>query len=193
MNYPNNINKNYHKKISYSNRGMDLEDLINETNKYYLEIDKALIYKKPTPIGIDKVSFENNSKIITKAYFKEPSTLDYNGLYKGRYVEFEAKETQSKTAFPLSNIHKHQIDHLKKVILHNGIGFLIIRMNNVDYYLDGKNLLLYINNNDRKSIPYEYIVDNGYELKYNYNKGINYLDIVDKLYFDKGDNYGKEK
>ena len=97
MNYPNSIKKDYHKKTSYSNRGMDLEELINETNKYYLEIDKAIIYKKPTPIGIDKVCYDNNSKIITKAYFKEPSTLDYNGLYKGRYVEFEAKETKSKS------------------------------------------------------------------------------------------------
>ncbi len=183
MNYPNNINKNYRKKISYSNRGMDLEDLINETNKYYLDVNKALIYKKPTPIGIDKVSYENNSKIITKAYFKEPSTLDYNGLYKGKYIEFEAKETQSKSSFPLQNIHEHQIRHLEKVIEHDGIGFLIIRINNKDYYLDGKKIIDYISNNVRKSIPYEYIVQNGYELKYNYNTGINYLDIVDKLYF----------
>ncbi len=191
MNYPNSIKKDYHKKTSYSNRGMDLEELINETNKYYLEIDKAIIYKKPTPIGIDKVCYDNNSKIITKAYFKEPSTLDYNGLYKGRYVEFEAKETKSKSSFPLQNIHNHQIEHLKKVLKHKGIGFLIIRIHNIDYYLDGKYLIDYINTNERKSIPYDYIVENGHKLQYNYNKGINYLDIVDKLYFDKGENYGK--
>ena len=191
MNYPNKINKSYHKSISYSNRGMDLEELINETNTYYLEIDKALIYKKPTPIGIDKVCYENNSKIITKAYFKEPSTLDYNGLYKGKYVEFEAKETKSKTSFPIQNIHKHQINHLKNVLKHHGIGFLIIRMNSTDFYLDGRDLINYIDNNQRKSIPYDYIVQYGYKLKYNYNKGINYLDIVDKLYFDEGDNYVK--
>ena len=183
MNYPNNINKNYHKTISHSNRGMDLENLINETNQYYLEIDKALIFKKPTPIGIDKVSYENNSKIITRAYFKEPSTLDYNGLYKGKYIEFEAKETNSKTSFPLRNIHNHQIKHLRSVLNHGGIGFLIIRINNVDYYLGGNDLISYIDNNNRQSIPYEYIVKNGYELKYNYNKGLNYLDIIDELYF----------
>ena len=183
MNYPNSIQKNYHKTISYSNRGMDLEDIINETNQYYLEIDKALIYKKPTPIGIDKVSYENNSKIITKAYFKEPSTLDYNGLYNGRYIEFEAKETKSKTSFPIQNIHKHQINHLEKVLKHRGIGFLIIKMNNIIFYLDGKDLINYLHDNQRKSIPYEYIVKNGYELQYHYSKGINYLDIVDKLYY----------
>ena len=183
MNYPNNMNKKYHKTISYSNRGMMLEELINITNQYYLDNDKALIFKKPTPIGIDKVTYDNNSKIITRAYFKEPSTLDYNGLYKGKYVEFEAKETNSKTAFPLQNIHKHQINHLRKVIEHGGIGFLIIRLLNNDYYLDGKDFINYIDNNSRKSIPFDYIIKNGYLLTYNYNSGLNYLDIIDELYF----------
>ena len=194
MNYPNNMNKKYHKPISYSNRGMQLEDLINETNTYYLEIDKALIFKKPTPIGIDKVVYENNSKIITKAYFKEPSTLDYNGLYRGKYIEFEAKETKSKTSFPLQNIHPHQIKHLKSVLKHGGIGFLIIRINNSDYYLAGNDFISYIESENRKSIPLDYIISKGYLLNYNYNKGLNYLDVVDTLYFDKGDAYGnKEK
>ena len=180
MNYPNKIDKNYKKNITYSNRGMDLENAINEANSYYVETNKALIYKKPTPIGIDKVSYDSNSKIITKAFFKEPSTLDYNGLYKGKYIEFEAKESKSKTSFPLQNIHQHQIDHLRKVLEHKGIGFLIIRIINNDYLLPGKAFIYYIDNNDRKSIPIDYIVNNGYLLKYNYNKGLDYLDIVDK-------------
>lgn len=187
MNYPNNINKAYQKPLVYGNRGMDLEQLINDTNKYYLDINKALIYKKPTPIGIDKVDYENNSKIITKAYFKEPSTLDYNGLYKGKYIEFEAKETNSKTSFPLQNIHAHQILHLEKVIEHGGIGFLIIRICAKDYLLDGKDFVNFINSQKRKSIPYDYIKEYGFELTYNYNKGINYLDIVDNIYFNKGE------
>ena len=187
MNYPNSINKNYRKPISYGNRGMQLEDMINETNQYYLDIDRALIYKKPTPIGIDSVSYKNNSKIITKAYFKEPSTLDYNGLYKGKYVEFEAKETKSKTAFPLQNIHNHQIKHLRSVIKHGGIGFLIIRAINNDYLLNGIDFLDYIDSCDKKSVPIDYIVDKGYLLTYKYSKGLNYLDIIDKLYFNEGD------
>ena len=49
MKYPNNIKKNYKKEINYKNRGMDLENLINEACKYYLEHNLAVIYKKPTP------------------------------------------------------------------------------------------------------------------------------------------------
>ena len=91
VNYPG-LKKEYAKiKQSYANRGMDLENLLNETNQYYLEKDIAVIYKKPTPIGINKVRYENNKQIIKEAYFKTQSTLDYNGIYKGYYVDFDAK------------------------------------------------------------------------------------------------------
>ena len=54
MQYPNKIKKKTEKVINYSNRGMNLENLINESNEYYVEKDIALIYKKPTPIGISE-------------------------------------------------------------------------------------------------------------------------------------------
>ena len=106
------------KEINYKNRGMDLENLINDACKYYLEHDLAVIYKKPTPIGIVDVDYKNGAT-INKAYFKEPSTLDYNGIWQGKYVEFDAKECKSKTSFPLNNIHLHQINHIKKIMLPN--------------------------------------------------------------------------
>lgn len=181
MNYPNNIKKEYHKIVNYANRGMDLESIINDTNEYLLEKDIAVIYKKPTPIGVVKVSYENNKQVITKAYFASPSTLDYNGLYKGKYIEFDAKETINKTSFPLANIHEHQIKHIRNIIKHKGIVFLIIKMNELYYLLNGIDLIEFIDNFERKSIPYDYIKDKGYILEYNYNKGLNYISIVDKI------------
>ena len=71
MNYPNSIKKEYHKVISHANRGMDLENIINDTNEYLRKKDIALIYKKPTPIGISKVEYKDNKKIIKKGYFSE--------------------------------------------------------------------------------------------------------------------------
>ncbi len=181
VNYPNKIKKEYHKITNYANRGMDLENLINETNNYYLEKDIAIIYKKPTPIGVVTVSYENNKQVITKAYFASPSTLDYNGIYKGKYIEFDAKSTESKTSFPLSNVHPHQIQHIKNIIRHKGIVFLIIQMNNLFYLLNGPDFLQFIANSSRKSIPYEYIKEYAYVLEYNYNKGIDYLKIIDLI------------
>ena len=184
MNYPNNCKKTYNKlNISHSNRGMNLENALNISNKYYLEKDIALIYKKPTPIGIVDVSYKNKKKIIEKAYFKEHSTLDYNGLYRGKYIDFDAKETLNKTAFPLSNIHKHQETHIRNVIRHNGIVFLIIKMNNIPYLLTGEDYIDYIDTTTRKSISYKYILEKAHKIKESYQAPIDYLKIVDKIYF----------
>ena len=180
MNYPNACKSAYEKNITYSNRGMDLEYLINKSNEYYLENDIALIHKKPTPIGIDKVEYKPKP-IIKNAYFKEPSTLDYNGLYKGKYIDFDAKVTKSKTAFPLSNIHLHQIEHIRKVISHGGITFLLIMMNDCVYLLTGNKLIDFIDNYTRKSITYEYIIKNAYLIKYGINPPINYIKVIDKI------------
>src|SRR5574344_2227158 len=134
--------------VAYGNRGMGLEADINCTNEYYLLKNIASIYKKPTPITIAKVDYSN--QVIKEAYFKTPSTTDYNGIYKGKYIDFEAKETKNKTSFPLSNIHEHQIEHLKRIVKHGGIGFIIVRFVTLDktYLLLEKELTSYLNNND---------------------------------------------
>ena len=180
MNYPNKKNT-FNKFITYGNRGMDLEYDINNSNKYYLENDIAVIHKKPTPIKV--VTIDYNINKIVEAYYEIPSTTDYNGIYKGKYIDFDAKETKSKTSFSLSNIHKHQIEHLIKVKNHGGISFLIIKFTSLDetYLFETKYLEEFINNNDRKSIPYEYIKENGYIIDYNYYPRIEYIKTIDKI------------
>ncbi len=181
MKYPNNIKKNYKKEINYKNRGMDLEAFINEACEYYRDKDLAIIYKKPTPIGVVDVDYKHGA-IINKAYYKEPSTLDYNGIYNGKYVEFDAKECHSNTSFPLANITEHQLTHLKSIIKHGGICFLVIAMNNEFFLLKGEDLLEFIATQSRKSIPFSYIEEKGFTLSYNYNIGIDYLKGIKKAY-----------
>ena len=182
MNYPNRITKQP-KTTNYSNRGMNLEHELNETNNYYLVNDIAVIYKKPTPITITKVDYPSRIEaVIKEAYFKIPSTTDYNGIYKGRYIDFEAKETKNNS-FPLANIHKHQIEHLEKIRNHGGISFLIVRFTtkNKTFLLETKYLIDFIYNNNRKSIPYEYFEKYGYIIKDRFNPRIDYLSIIDKI------------
>lgn len=186
MQYPNNINKKYKTTISYANRGMVLESMLNETNDYYLEKDIALIFKKPTPIGISEAVYTKKGRVIKNGYFKAPSTLDYNGLYKGYYIEFEAKETMNKTSFPLANFHLHQLSYIKKVLHHHGICFIIIKMNNIIYLLKGSDLIKFIESETRKSIPYSYIKEKGFIIKESYNPTLDYLKIVDEI-FIKGE------
>lgn len=176
--YPDN-NKIYKKNISYRNRGMQLEALLDEANKYYLVNDIAVIYKKPTPITISKVAYNNNNKVLTKGYFKNKSTLDYVGLYKGNYLDFDAKSTKNKTSFPLSNIHNHQIKHIENIINHGGISFLIIEINKEIFLFKGEDLLSYLKENDKKSISYHYIKEKGFNIKLKYNPTLDYLKVID--------------
>lgn len=186
MNYPTGTKRNMKIQIKHSNRGMSLEHDLNETNQYYKVTDKAIIYKKPTPITIVKVDYKSRQDaVINEAYFKTPSTTDYNGIYRGKYIDFEAKETRNKSFFPLSNIHEHQIKHLRDITNHGGIGFVIIRFStiNLTYFLDSSKLIEFIEKNERKSIPISYFEENGYIIYEKFNPRLDYLKIVDLVYF----------
>ena len=191
MNYPSGIKHNETKQINYSNRGMTLEEELNSSNEYYREINKAIIYKKPTPIKITKVDYPSRqAATIKEAFFTTPSTTDYNGIYKGYYIDYEAKETKSKTSFSLNNIHSHQINHLKRIKEHGGISFIIVRFTTINetYLLETNPLCDFIDNNKRKSIPIEYFKENGYLIKDSLKPIIDYLKIIDYLLEV---NYGK--
>ena len=172
--------------ISASNRGMDLESDINLSNEWYRDQDIAVITKRPTPINIVKVDYSRGAR-ITDAYFEKQSTTDYNGVYKGRYIDFEAKNTKSKTSFPLSNIEKHQIDHLKRVIKHGGIAFFIIQFQTRQevYLLDASFVIDFWENGERKSIPYDVFLKDGILIKQGYSPRLYYIDAIEQKYFKK--------
>ena len=194
MHYPNG--KQYQKKevkkrktssdisLSAANRGMDLENDINESNEYYSEHDIALITKRPTPINIVKVDYSKGAKIVD-AYFEKQSTTDYNGVYKGKYLDFEAKNTKNKTSFPLANITPHQIIHLKRVNQHGGIAFFIIAFESLNevYLLDSSFVIHFYEKEERKSIPYEVFKKEGILIKQGYYPRLHYIDAVEEKYF----------
>ena len=172
--------------ISASNRGMNLENDINLSNDWYNDKGIALITKRPTPINIVKVDYSKGAR-ITDAYFEKQSTTDYNGVYKGKYLDFEAKNTKSKTSFPLSNIEPHQITHLKKVIEQGGIAFFIIQFQllNEVYLLDASYVIHFYEHGERKSIPYEVFKKDGILIEQRYNPRLLYIDAVEAKYFKK--------
>ena len=176
--------KEHRTLLSAANRGMSLEEDINLSNEYYRNAGIALIHKRPTPINIVKVDYSRGAR-ITDAYFEKQSTTDYNGVYKGKYIDFEAKNTKSKTAFPLSNISEHQIIHLKNVIKHGGIAFFIISFEVRDeiYLLDASFVIDFWENAPRKSIPYEVFQKNAKLIRQDYTPRLHYIEAVDELYF----------
>lgn len=172
------------KPVASGNRGMGLESDINDSNLFYKEKDLCLITKRPTPINVVKVDYSRGA-IITNAYFEKQSTTDYNGVYKGRYIDFEAKSTHSKTSLPLSNIPPQQVEHLKGVIRHGGIAFFIIEFATKEetYLLDAQHVIDFINEKKRQSLSYDFIKENGRLIKRGYHPRLDYLPIVEELYF----------
>ena len=192
INYPNKIKKesiivtkktrNYTK----ANLGESFEQKLNDTNSYYLLKDIACIYKKPTPVQIVKVDYPSRNKArISEAYYKTPSTTDYNGIYKGYHIDFEAKCCHN-TSFSFQHIFKHQIEHLMTVDKMGGIAFLLIEfpLHEETFLLPAKSLYeKYVEslNGGRKSISYDTFKQEAYLIKTTYNPTIDYLKIVDIL------------
>ena len=176
--------KEHRSLLSAANRGMSLEEDINLSNEYYRDMGVALINKRPTPINIVKVDYSKGAR-ITDAYFEKQSTTDYNGVYKGKYIDFEAKNTKSETSFPLSNISEHQIVHLKNVIKHGGIAFFIIcfQLKNEVYLLDASFVIEFYEKGGRKSIPYNIFKEKGVLIKQDYTPRLHYIDAVETIYF----------
>jgi len=173
-------------ETSTARRGMSLEEELNKTNSYYLELDLANVHKKPTPIMIATVSYPSRNKAkITEAYFKTPSTTDYNGVYRQKAIDFEAKETQSKTAFALTYLHEHQIAHLRSVQRHGAMIFLIIRFSTLDetYFVPGQKLLDFIETSDRRSVPIAWFRQECLKIPWKLTPPIDYLKCVDAYYF----------
>lgn len=173
--------------LSFSNRGKSLEDDLNDTNSYYLSMGIANIHKKPVPIQIVKVEYPSRSAaVIREGYFRTPSTTDYNGVWNGYYIDFEAKETENKTSFPLKNIHLHQINHMQSVIKQRGVAFFIIRFStlNRDFLVpfsvvnEAWNVM---EQGGRKSITLDTIVTEGIEIPLSYTPRIDYLTALKTL------------
>lgn len=184
--HQSNIKTHQHENVIFGGRGMSLEETINDSNEYYRSQNIAVIYKKPTPIQIVKVDYPKRSKaIIREAYFRQASTTDYNGVYQGYYLDFEAKETTNKASFPLKNFHQHQVDHFQRCLAQQGICFTIMRFTNLErYFVTPASLLIqYWQNQEtgRKSIPLTVIEQQGYEVKTGFHPALAYLTAVDQL------------
>lgn len=168
-----------------AHRGMNLEEDISLSNKYYLAVDRAVIYKKPTPVQIVKVDYPaRNAARITEAYYQRPSTTDYNGIYRGQYIDFEAKETR-KDKFPFANIHAHQIEHLQRIINHGGIAFVMIAFTHrgETYLIDAQYVIDEYQHADHRYMTYEDIKAHGHLIRQGFQPRLYYLDVVDDVYF----------
>jgi recombination protein U len=124
----------------------ELEKLANHANLSFRKSLKALILKVPTPI-----------LNTAKGLVAQQSTVDYTGLINGgTSIAFDAKECQSKTSFPLQNIHQHQLLYLQLVRQLGGLAFFLIwfkALHTKAYVVPLSVVEHYWNGDGRKSIP----------------------------------------
>ncbi|MCR4803932.1 MAG: Holliday junction resolvase RecU [Lachnospiraceae bacterium] len=162
-------------------RGSLLEEMINHTNEKYRRDGLALIQKIPTPIK--PVEIEPGSRHITLAYFEQKSTVDYIGAVQGIPVCFDAKECATDT-FPLSNIHKHQVQFMEEFERQEGIAFLLIyfKAQEIFYYLPFAEMKKYwerAQNGGRKSFRYDDL-DPHYQISTYDGVMLHYLDMINR-------------
>lgn len=186
VNYPYKKKTTNNSVSSPANRGMNFEHAVNCSLKHYEEQNIALMIKRSTPIHIVKVDYKNNAR-ITDAYFEKESTTDYNGVYQGKYIDFECKETKSKTSLSFNNISKHQILHLEKVLMHGGLAFFLIHFVYFDevYLLKAEHIISIYQAKTKKSISYKEVKDLGVLVEQGFIPRLKLIDAIDKAYFDE--------
>lgn len=109
-------------EMNYGNRGMAFEEFIECTNQMYESKGIAVINKRPTPV---KVTRSQGSRVIS-GFFEKQSTVDFDGVYRGRAIVFEAKSTKNPTRFDLCKLPDHQYEHLAKCHKNGAVAFLLV-------------------------------------------------------------------
>ena len=79
--------------------------------------------------------------------------------------------------------NKSSILKLRQCQLTLSLSFLIISINSKYYLLDGNDIINFIENNNKKSIPYEYIDKNGILIEAKIKPRLDYIKAIDKKYF----------
>ena len=142
--------------VSYANRGEAFETLIIRTNAIYDQKGWAQIEKAHPEIKITK---ELGNRI--EGFKKAKGFVDFYGVCHGRAIAFEAKNTISRTSFPLKNIKQHQIDTLKKWRDQGAYSFCLIQFEKQFevYLITIEQLAVWWDESlkgGRKSIPYSW-------------------------------------
>lgn len=149
-------------KENHSNRGMDLERLIEKQCEIYEKQNIAFIKKMPTDWQVLR-----RGKNIVSAFPKKKSIFDFIGVWNGKAIGIEAKRTNNNTSFPFQNIHEHQWDFFDKWCSVNGLGYFIIWFKELDkmFLIDAIQLKQCKDTIGRKSAPISWFEENATHMK----------------------------
>lgn len=166
--------RNAVKSHTHAHRGKALERIIDMANTKYRNAGIADIRKVPTPVQITQ---DLGRKVIGRK--EKAEWVDYAGVFNGRAVVFDAKETAVKN-LPLENIHQHQFELLHSWHEKGAHAFLLVYFKEYDKYyrLPFETLRAAwqaMLNGGRKSIPYKTFESEGIEVTSSDGYTLHYL------------------
>lgn len=161
------------------NRGMLLETIINQTNSFYIINNICLIHKKNLDIKFSSVVLKDKKLVAKDAKITNKSTVDYYGLWKGKFLAFEAKSTEDKS-FSFSNIKLHQTEYLSLVQKFNGIAFWIIyfKIQNEFILIKHSKMLKALGQN-KKSLDFNQAISIGTKVTLMYPGILDYISVLE--------------
>lgn len=173
--------------MGQGNRGAAFENLLNYTNESYENRDLAVINKRSTPV---KVTRSKGTKVLA-GFFEAKSTVDYDGIYRGRAIFFDAKSTQELDRFDLKNVADHQYEHLEKCHKFGAMCFVLVefRRQRKTYLLPFTALRAYkveADRGGRKSMTLDNFEVDAYEVSPGRSIPLDYLAAVDRVWFSEG-------
>ena len=115
-----------------------------------------------------------NPEITSKDYLSL-----FCGVYNGKPICFELKSTENKTSFPFGNIKNSQIEFFNKWVECGGIGYYLIRfaVHSKVFMINAMDMHDIINNIDRKSVKYDYCLEDERFIELNYDN-LNFEDYI---------------
>lgn len=168
------------------NDGLAFENSLYISNQMYLRKRIAVINKRATPVKVVR----SVGSFVKEGYFEESSTVDYDGVYRAKSIQFDAKSILTLDRFDLSRVKKHQYEHL--LICHQLGAFCFLLIEFISqrkiYLLKFETLRSYMEvskKGGRKSIRIEDFDVYAYEVE-KYLGGrvpVDYLTTVDKAFF----------
>lgn len=166
-------------KYIKSNMGMSFEADVTKSCDFYRLKGEAVIYKRPTPIKVVRMS-KTKKGMIEEAYFEEKSTTDYVGIYKAKYVDFECKETIHDTV-PFHMIREQQFLHLDQVDRLGGIGFFLVSFKSVQevYLIDCRKILAVVKEKRHPGFKRAFFIENATRVRRGYNPPYFLLEAID--------------
>ncbi|MUG24747.1 Holliday junction resolvase RecU [Paenibacillus macerans] len=162
---------------------MGFEKLLDYTNEVYDRLGIAVVNKRPTPVKVTKSS----GRRVLAGFFEKKSTVDYDGAYRNRRIDFEAKSVESLDRFDLNRVENHQYEHLEKCHKQGSIAFVLIEFvkHRKTYLLPFITLQSYwaeARRGGRKSIRIEELDIHAFEVL-SAGVPLDYLDAVNRVWF----------